>query len=424
MTRQPAAYIRRSVARRADPGDISRAFQTDTVRALAGNDPGLVIYDQDWGKSAAGDKTAERLAFLRILDEVAACRVSTLYAYSCDRLARSVQWSARLLDDCETAGTTIVTSEGRFAPGDDMARQMFHFQAMQNEAALRQMTRKSQASVAARAKRGGHLGAVVYGQRWQKIDGAASTVVPDPTRDVGVVVDAFQRAGSYNGAAIILNATNVPTRNGPIRRDGEARLWWGSSVRTIIARVAPELVPANPRRGARTISTNLLSGLLLCSCQKILTPKRQKGRSGVNYQCYTATRDPQHPKPGSVPEGFVLPWIIAEAGRVRLPKQATIGDPDAKKLELTEDKRRLSLSFVHRGIDEPTYLEQLAAIDAELQALDLAERIVDVPRIDWGWPPEQINHVLRTFWRYVVLDTAMHPVRAEWKFPAEYIAPI
>jgi DNA invertase Pin-like site-specific DNA recombinase len=419
--RQPAAYIRRSVARRADPGDISRAFQTDTVRALAGNDPALVIYDQDWGKSAAGDKTAERLAFLRILDEVAACRVSTLYAYSCDRLARSVQWSARLLDDCETAGTTIVTSEGRFAPGDDLARQMFHFQAMQNEAALRQMTRKSQASVAARTKRGGHLGAVVYGQKWEKVDGQASTVVDDPTRDVGVVIDAFKESGSYNGAAVILNAANVPTRNGPIRRDGEDRLWWGSSVRTIIARVSPELVPANPRRGARTISTNLAAGLLLCTCGKILTPKRQKGRTGVSYQCYTAIRDPNHPHPGSTPESFVLPWIKAEAARLRLPKAGKIGDSDARVIELTERKRRLALTFADGALDEPTYRTQLSALEGELQTLDLAERIIDIPKLDWSRTPEYINGVLRTLWRYVELDAAMHPVRAEWRLPPDYI---
>ena len=32
---QPVAYIRRSVASKSDPGDISREFQTDAVRKLA-----------------------------------------------------------------------------------------------------------------------------------------------------------------------------------------------------------------------------------------------------------------------------------------------------------------------------------------------------------------------------------------------------
>jgi hypothetical protein len=48
--RLPHAYIRRSSRSRSDPGDISREFQTETVRALAERDANLVILDGDWGK--------------------------------------------------------------------------------------------------------------------------------------------------------------------------------------------------------------------------------------------------------------------------------------------------------------------------------------------------------------------------------------
>src|SRR4249919_3264528 len=124
---EPVAYIRRS-ARSRDGGDVSKEFQTDTVRTLAGvYGPTLRIIDQDWGKSAATDKTDQRLAFLALLEAVEQGEVRALYAYSTDRLARSVEWAARLLNACRRAGTVIVTSEGRFEPDNAMTDQLFYF---------------------------------------------------------------------------------------------------------------------------------------------------------------------------------------------------------------------------------------------------------------------------------------------------------
>src|SRR5690242_17092768 len=147
------AYIRRSFSRRNDPGDVSREFQIDEVRKLAGGTD-VSIIDGDWGISAAREHQHRRLAFLGMLEAIERGEVSTVYAFSSDRLARSVQWAVRLLDACEDHGVTIVTGEGRYAPGDESARQMFTFQAMQNESALRGMKRKAQASYAVRRERG------------------------------------------------------------------------------------------------------------------------------------------------------------------------------------------------------------------------------------------------------------------------------
>src|SRR3954463_954164 len=123
----PVAYIRRSVARTGDPGDVSREFQTDKVRSLANGDgPSLRIIDGDWGKSGGRKGARHRAAFLAMLGDIEAGKVSTVYAYSIDRLARDVEASARLLNACERTGATIVTSEGRFAPGDVGARLTFH----------------------------------------------------------------------------------------------------------------------------------------------------------------------------------------------------------------------------------------------------------------------------------------------------------
>jgi DNA invertase Pin-like site-specific DNA recombinase len=103
---------------------LSREFQVDKVRQLAGSEgPTLEIIAADWGKSAATDKTDQRLAFLALLEAIERGEVTALYAYATDRLARSVEWAARLLNAARRAGTVIVTSEGRFEPDNDLTDQ-------------------------------------------------------------------------------------------------------------------------------------------------------------------------------------------------------------------------------------------------------------------------------------------------------------
>jgi DNA invertase Pin-like site-specific DNA recombinase len=163
-TARPVAYIRRSVIRRGNEGDLSREFQVAEVRRLAGDDgPSLAVIDGDWGRSARHDKTDKRLAFLAMLESIERGEVSTLYAFATDRLARSVEWSARLLNACERAGTTIVTGEGRFAPGDDGPRITFQVLAVMNENAVRAMGRKALATRKRRDLRGDRRGSPPYG---------------------------------------------------------------------------------------------------------------------------------------------------------------------------------------------------------------------------------------------------------------------
>ena len=92
-------------------------------------------------------------------------------------------------------------------------------------------------------------------------------------------------------------------------------------------------------------------------------------------------------------------------------------DRDARAQTLAERRRRLALTFVDDALDEPTYREQLAAIARELAKLDLAERILDVPRLDWSWPPANVNAVLRALWSEIRLDEQMRPVQAVWRVP-------
>ena len=230
----PTAYIRRSVASASDPGDSSREFQSEKVRALAGAEgAALRIIDCDWGKSAGRDKTEERPGFIELLAAIGRGEVSTLYAYSADRLARSVRWSAQLLDTCERAGTVIVTGEGRFDPTADraayaMARQMFHFRAMQNEGVLDQMTDKNQAAADAQKAHAvactllgrphvGRCTPLCVGHCTQAHERGRKSFGEDPDRhgeDVNVILHAYKEAKSGLGAAKLLNSQGVPTRLG------------------------------------------------------------------------------------------------------------------------------------------------------------------------------------------------------------------
>lgn len=445
----PVAYIRRSVARAGDPGDVSRDFQTTTVRSLANGDgPTLHIIDGDWGRSAAGEKTDKRLAFLGLLSAVERGEVSTLYAYSTDRLARSVRWAAQLLDACEAAGTTIVTSEGRFAPGDDMARQMFHFQAMQNEGALRQMTAKSTATAGKRKERGDVMGRAPYGYIHKMVDGV-STLVPRDGESPATVVEAFKVAGAYNKAAKLLNGPKglpVVDESGETLGTGyglptrfEGRRWDPTTVRHVVMKHAPELAPVHTRRGATTRSTRLFAGLLRCPHADlhpntpVLTSSvakyAAKGTTySARYYCRVANFDQSHPRPYIVAESKILPWAMETMKRDAKPRlrAATRGkapDPGATLDALDERRERFIEMRADGVITREELKRRLDAIDAEMPALELGRRagsvlsrmVAEREGIDWAGDPAEVNATLRNLLHHIELDAAtMLPIRAVW----------
>ena len=389
-TRSPVAYIRRSVARRNDPGDISREFQVDKVVALANGDgASLRIIDADWGRSAAREHTQRRLAFLELLEQIRAGQVSALYAFSADRLARSVRWSAQLLDYCEDAGTTIVTTEGRFPPGDDGARMLFQMLAVMNENAVRGMTAKAKATVAIRKARGDNMGRKPYGAY--------------PGEDPQHVIDAFVKAGSYLEAARALNAEAWPTRF-----PGAA--WDPTTVRHVVKRHAPQLVPPRTRRGSKTRQTRLFAGLLVCRCGHVLTSMPTKW--GPRYYCrwgHTGT----HAAPYTVAESKLLPLIRAEADRLALPDKVVVEQETSRQRDDLEARRERIIDMVETGtITRQEAEPRLAAVAEQMTPIEAATAVIDVPRLDWdGWAAEDINRVLRTIFDRVELGDDMLPRR-------------
>jgi DNA invertase Pin-like site-specific DNA recombinase len=260
---------------------VSREFQTEAVRRLAGLDADrLRIIDADWGRSASTDKTGTVSAFLALLDDVERGQVSTLYAYSTDRLARSVEWAARLLNACRRANVAIVTSEGRFDPDNQMTDQLFYFQAMQNEGYSRQASQKRRATVAIQKARGDILGQKPYGSL--------------PGEDAQAVVAAFREAGSYHGAARLLIERGVPSRRAHL--GGE---WVAGTVKRIIAREQPGLVPVTTRSGAKTLGARIFSRLLVCGHDGTTLTSMGRTDASPAYLCRAGHRSPpgRHPRP-------------------------------------------------------------------------------------------------------------------------------
>lgn len=396
--RRSVAYIRRSSQSKSDPGDVSRDFQTATVRRLAGVGANLDILDGDWGKSAAADKTDRRLVFLELLASIERGEIDTLYAYSTDRLARSVRWAAQLLDACEVAGTTIRTLEATFAPGDDMARTLFHFQAMQNEGYSRQSRTKRRSSIEQMRADGKKLGQPYYGKL--------------PGEDLSAVRAAYETAGSLRGAARLLNAQGVPSRRGH---------WAFSSVQRIMAREG--VVPAVGVRGARHRQRHTFARLLRCHCGHLLTGSRRSDGTTV-YRCLLGDFDQDHPRK-SVAEGVIQRWAIDEMARLRPPN-----DDDVAMVEVEEERRSLTvrLDLVKRAflaglMPESEMLERKAEIDAGLMRLDLAGQLVQVPPFEWDDDPQTTNLDLRELWEYVQLDLELRPVSAAWLVPDAWLAP-
>lgn len=394
---RPVAYIRRSSKSRSDPGDISREFQTETVRMLAGQAANLVILDGDWGKSASADAIDKRLVFLELLASIERGEVETLYAYSTDRLARSVRWSAQLLDACEQAGVTIVTSEGRFAPNDDMARQMFHFAAMTNEAYSRQAKRKRASTLDRQRAKGQKLGQPYYG-------GMAG-------EDLSAVEAVFERTGSLRSTARELNRLGVPSRRGH---------WGHSSVQRILAREG--LVPSVGVRGAKHRHPHIFARLLLCPCGHLLTGARRSDGT-TNYRCIRGEAEIDHARK-SVAEGVVLRWAVVEMARLRPPAEpVAMVDLDAERHAATARLDRLRVAFLAGLIEEAEMRTEKAELDEALMRLDLAGRAVRVPAFDWNHEPRDLNLALRALWEYVELGPDLRPVRAQWLVPDSWIAP-
>lgn len=415
----PAAYVRRSSADAGSPGDVSRSVQEQAIRELAAREGhnGDMRWFVDWARSADEEKTAQRSAYAALLTAIERDEISTIYAYGLDRLLRSVVMTGKFLKAAKDHGVRIVTSREGDLTDDGNPSKWLHTMLVStfSEYELKMVKQRSAAALARRRARGDFLGNAPFGHTLARDDQGRIVVVRDPEQPLEAVLEVVRAEGSVLAACRALELRNVPAPNGGSR-------WSAAALTRIVEREAPELLrPRGPtgRRGAGIRSP--LTGLLRCHCGQTMTPNVVRGQFYCN-RGHTQGAEAHGKITATV--ATIMPWIRVEAERFRPPHQVQLGEAsDEQHAALLERRQRVADNYEDGAISREQRDAKLALIAEQLAALEVEEQIVTVPSLNWDAPPAAINDVLRVYWDHVQLDEQLRPVSAEWRLPAEYVAP-
>jgi DNA invertase Pin-like site-specific DNA recombinase len=395
--KQPYAYLRKSRVFR-DKRAVSPEMQLDEVKALAerhGETAELVVLSD---MNVSGRKgRSKRPGFNQLLEAIESGEVTAVYSYSLSRLSRSIPDLLELAEVCRAAGVPIhlvvdqdpdpTTSSGRLTLTILAAMAQFEADVA---------SERARDTAEARRARGEKLG----GRFFENTD---------------AVIQAVKDAGSMAGAAKLLTAREIPTRNGK-------RIWQNTSVRAIIERAAPELLMPGRSPGAKLQAPFVFYRLLRCHCGRTLTGGRKYGNRYKGpyayYLCTTGRHDPAH-GPAWVPETAVLAWAQGEAALLEPPPEdvALVESADERRNALLGRRERLGRAFVDQLIGELEYEATKAELDQELAVLEAAGRVFTPGPIDWDVDVAALNRQLRALWHYVQLGPDLRPLEADWTVP-------
>lgn len=419
----PAAYLRRSYVDANAPGDISREAQRAAVRKLAaaeGHNGELVEYD-DWGISADVAKSAKRTAYARLLADMEAGKVAAVYAFDVDRLYRDPRDLIRLQDAAQRHRVRIVTTGGPVAigDGDDPAAEGFAFMgAVFGRMELQKIKKRNRAARDARLARGDTLGRAPYGYRMARDAEGRVVHVLDPSQPLEPVLIAFREAGSFAGAARLLNERALRAPRG--------RSWSGNVVGRVIRREWPrELAGRRVEPRVRVKGVFTLSRLLRCACGQTMTGRRTQYRTKygeyeyVSYLCFRGRYEPDHPRPYYVSERTIMPAIQSEVARLNMPAdQVQLAEANAQeRSDLEAERTRLGWALADGLLSREDARSRSEAIAEALDAIDRRGRAVDIPEIDWSWSPRALNEVLTALFDEIRLDRQMQPTEFAWTIP-------
>lgn len=433
---EAVGYIRRSSS---EESPISEEAQRATIARLAadhrdrdGNPAPLDVVHvyRDWGRSG-GDEQRQR--YLEMLERLEGNGIAAVIAYDQDRLARSNWMFSGLLRLADTHGFAILTPAGNLA--DDSRRDYAEMRGVMDGAELRKIRRRNGAIARHRSERGDDNGVPPFGYTRVKVTAptmslghaAYSTWARGKRTDhparlprmvepggfvfvktdhaaIAHVIEVYQREGSYLATSRALNVEKFPTKQG--------RTWHPVVVREIVMRERPDLISGVERGTRGPGKPRILRGLLTCHCGHRMTPGLMMGKP--TYYCSHGQRG-LHPRPRTIEEEAILPWIMEEADRLLLPHEIVSRNVEADPVKVEAVQRlQASIDSLQGTASEAT----LAALRAERDALieTPSEEIPALPgRIDWSWSPDVINTLLRSMWTTVILDERLRPVRVEWK---------
>jgi DNA invertase Pin-like site-specific DNA recombinase len=393
--RRPYAYLRKSRLFR-DKRAVSVEMQTDEVTALAARYGETdLVFLEDMNISGKKGRN-KRPGFHELLQAVEAGRVTAIYSYSLSRLSRSVRDIADLGEVCAAGGVPIhLVVDQDPDPTTASGKMVLTLLSAMAQFEADVASERARDTMEARRARGEKLGSKFF-------------------ENTEAVIQAMKTAGSCFGAARLLTAQGVETRNG-------GAVWWASTVRVILKRVAPELVPRHGSTpGTKPRAPYLFYRLLRCSCGRTLTGVRFSRQGGYClYRCIAGDANPKHGR-RSIPEKKIVAWAMAEAGRLQVPEPDVQMAEDAAERQnaLRDRQTRLGRAFVDKLIDEASYEAEKASIDREIALIDRAAATVRLERIDFDQDPALVNQALRKIWDHVELGPDLMPMSAEWFSPS------
>jgi DNA invertase Pin-like site-specific DNA recombinase len=388
-------YLRRSVVDENSPGVVSYEQQLARCQDIArGHGAAAPEVLADWGRSGGEGLEHRRSGYQDLRERITAGRVRWVVSYDLSRLSRSTRETLDLVDLASKHGAKVHVGDlGILDPSDPTGR--FTLTALSGaNTLLRDMAKKRGREIAATRKAQGlQVGRPPYGDL--------------PGEDVAVVLAAFDRAGSYHDAARALNVAKVQTRGG--------NQWYGTSVRRVVVRSRGAQMAARPR--IRSRAAHALSGLLVCHCGGPMSVTRSPG--GALTVCGRGVDDPGHSRPVYMSQAKLLPWVMAEADRLRVPEavEREVVADEHRRTTLTKKRERIIDTYADGAIDKADRDRRLSEVDAEVDKLDATSVVLQVPAIDWTADPDQINGILRLIFRSIQLGPDLLPVSADWTAP-------
>lgn len=392
------AYLRKSSVR--DPArEVSHELQEDAVRRMAaehGDEPLTILSDWDKSGRLGADR---RPGYRTLLEAIETGRATAVYSYSLSRLGRSLAELARLIDDCSARGIPVRLYADHVDTSTASGRLLTNVLGSVAQFEADVASERVRAANAAKLARGESLATTpVYGA--------------GDDEDLEAVVRAFREAGSFSGAAKLLNERGVAPRT-------SQRGWWPSSVSVIIRRVDPTYVVRGASKGAAAGGSDfVLAGVLRCpTCGTRLTGTRDRGGRRVRYSCRLGSVTPHERV--SVSEHLILPAIRAEVDRLVTPGEVETATGDgAARAELEARRVRILDMYEAGDIDRGERERRLAGVQEKLERLDDRQAILAVPTVDWTWPVRELNAVLRALFVSIELDRAtFQPVAFSWTIP-------
>ena len=431
MDRKPAAYVRKSAkledSAAAQLAAVKRVAERDGVK---GDD--LLVYS-DVGVSGRRHKRDEATAWARLLEDIAADKLSTVYVSVLDRAGRSIlEWlvfsellvkhSVRLVDQ---------SGENR-ADERDEDRALFEVWAAQKEG-KKAVERSARAFRTMRARGDEMVGGykAAYGYKRAKagdvgLDGDPKriVVVPNPDEPLQPLLDAIKATkGNVLQAARRLDAEGVSYRGG--------RLW---NVRVLTDVLEREGALA-PRHGSqvrrRAPSDAPLSRLVYCHCGRLMTPQRDS-RNGkwLSLLCMPGCIAGRERHGRYVARSryvietlqnelhFYVIHIEKSSGQSDAAKRRAALDAKREKLQVALDNDLVTVDeFKQRAAQlkrDYAELKDDAAVEVDWVGLSPKE-----PLVDWAADEATIGESLRRLVRSVKLDENMLPVAdgIEWRAP-------